>query len=206
MHIEDGSNLGHFEPTPGWRDIENSPSEAVVQTSKYLDLYLNGPLNNPEIASHFLRDITFPYLTRTLQGLSAIVNVSEPGISLNWTGAVSHFTGREDVEDIEAAGYSLVVFSKMPDLPSTVLPKGYSRRGFLRPPSTKQEFFARVEELRKTVYRIEKGQVIGCVDFELMHDVRLARTLAFFKTGALLPKILPDRDRLRFHKILDDIE
>lgn len=191
MDIERNPERGRFEPVPGYRNPQDSPFVVVPQTSTLLDMYLNHQITNPEPARQFLREATFPYLNRARRGSEILSDICRDRQSIMWTEVAQSVVSPQDSENLEALGYMLVIFVHMPELPSRVLPQGFSRKGNLRPPETKRELSFRVDELRENVHKISQGQSPSGVPMEGMAPP-LIRTMAFFRTGDWLPFKFPD--------------
>lgn len=211
MDIERNLAYGRFEPVPGYRNPQDSPFVVVPQTSTVLDMYLNGQINDPKPAVQFLNEATFPYLDRAQQGLQIASTVCEDRKSIKWTDVAQSVVDPVECESLEALGYMLVVFVFMPELPSEVLPQGFSRKGNLRPPETKKELSFRVDELRKNVQMISEVQSPSGIPMEGMAPP-LMRTLAFFRTGDWLPFKFPDdtldymqREYAQIDRLLGDV-
>lgn len=207
MHLEGDFSRSGFEPVPGYRNAADSPFQVVPQTSGVLDLSLNGLHIDRGYARRFLEEATSPYLARAKEGLEIISSVHKESIFINWQELVERGVEMEDREKMEAFGYMNVIFGFMPELPSSILPKGYSRRGNLRPPETKSQYYERVRELRLNVYGISNGKFTAGIPVEFMSPP-LTRTLAFFRTGSWLPFKFPDahKDRAEFEKLLGSVE
>jgi hypothetical protein len=211
--IETNPKYGRFEPLPGYREPADSPFVVVPQTNTVLEMYVNDRIFNPDPANQFLKEATFPYLARAKQGLELVSAICSGSDSIKWTDvAQSSVVDPADSESLEAVGYMIVIFVHMPELPSKILPKGFSRRGNLRPPQTKKELSSRLDELRVTVHRICQGKSATSIPLEGMNPA-LMRTLAFFRTGSWLPFKFPDdiredvqREHAQFSKLIEDLD
>lgn len=127
--IEKGFSLPHrteFQPVIGYREIEKSPPIVVRQTHSLLGLYYQGAIRNPEPARDYLQDYTLRYLKAAEVGSSILYD------------QLDQLTVQEiDLETREAAHHAFIVLAHLPDKArSPFLPKGFSRRGMLKAPTT----------------------------------------------------------------------
>ena len=212
MPAERDFGLSRFEAIPGYRDPDDSPFVVVPDTSTYLDLYLRGQINNRKDAEEFLNKSTFPYLERAKRGLQIVSGLQGSKRFLEWGEIAGSHIDHNETENIEALGYMVVIFGFMPETPSDILPKGFSRSGNLSPPQTITQYSVRIEELRVMVSKISQGQTRKRLELEYMRPP-LMRTVAFFRTGSWLPLRFPDgerdyaeRKRAGFDKFLGDID
>lgn len=212
MDTERNPAYGRFEPVPGYRNPQDSPFVVVPQTYTVLDMYLRDLIIDPGPANQFLKEATFPYLDRVKQGLEIVSAISSDRKSIVWSDLSQSIVEPGECEDLEALGYMLVVFVFMPELPSEVLPRGFSRKGNLCPPGTKEELSERVAELGESVLKISQRRPVSSNFMEGMSP-SMIRTMAFFRTGDWLPFKFPgdtidymQREHAVIDRLLGDLE
>ncbi|MDO8621339.1 MAG: hypothetical protein Q7R31_03605 [Candidatus Levybacteria bacterium] len=170
-----------FQPIIGYREFEKSPWIVVKQTNALLELFNKGVIRKPGPAKEYFRDYTFQsYLTRAEEGSAVLYDDQKQ----------SHTD--VDLETREATRHALVVFAWMRDrTKSPFLPKGFSRKGMLKPPMTQEEFMKRIREMKITILQVVEGNIQSHVTPEA-HPAFL-RTFKFFEVGSDLPiKLAPD--------------
>lgn len=172
--IEKGFSLPHrteFQPVIGYREIEKSPPFVVRQTHTLLGLYYQGAIRNPEPARDYLQDYTLGYLKAAEVGSSILYD------------QLDQFTVQEtDLETREAAHHAFIVLAHLPDKArSPFLPKGFSRRGMLKAPATREEFLAKITELKVCIWQVVIGEVAPRTTLEAYPPI--LRTFKFFEVG-----------------------
>lgn len=186
-----------FQAVIGYRDVEKSPPLVVRQTNTLLGLYHSGVIRNPGLAKDYFHDYTLDYLKAAEEGSSALYYSIDEGI---------------DPEIREAAGHAYVVFSQLPDRSSSYYhPKGFSRVGALRPPSSQRQYLSRIRELGLGIWQVVDGQVEPNATLEAYPPI--LRTFKFFEVGGNLPiRLTPDErkqeqiDREKFNDFLGGID
>ena len=180
---------GHeFQSVVGYRDWSRMPSVVARQTNALLDLLHQNALPNLGPARYYLGKYTLEYLKRAEGG---------SGILYDNKGFLKEGI---DLEVREAATHAYVVFGHLPDMvQSPFVPKGFSRRGMLRAPETRDEFLNRIKELKIGLWNVIAGEVAPQATLEAYPP--LMRTFGFFKVGGDLPIRLSDSER-----VIDQIE
>lgn len=91
-----------------------------------------------------------------------------------------------DLETREIAHHAFIVFANLSDnLASRFLPNGFSKRGMLKAPETREDFLKRIEELKIGIWQVVEGKVEPRTTLEAYP--RLLRTYGFFRVGSTLP-------------------
>lgn len=192
---------GHeFQALPGYREWERTPFVVARQTHTLLGLYYQGAIHRPGLARDYLHDYALTYLKDAEKGSDALYD--ETGVLIE----------NIDLEVREAADHAFVAFAHIPDfVTSPWLPKGYSRRGELQPPQTRNEFLKRITELQVGLWQVVAGEMEPRATFEAYPS--LARTYGFFRVGSELPiKLSEDerkqdqREREKFNDLLTGVD
>ncbi|GEM_PF-1804525 len=183
--IEKGFSLPHpteFQPVIGYREIEKSPPLVVRQTHTLLGLFHQGAIRNPEPARDYLQDYTLGYLKAAEVGSDILYD------------QLDQFNVQEiDLETREAASHAFIVLAHLPDkATSPFLPKGFSRRGMLKAPTTREEFLAKITELKVCIWQVVVGEVAPRATLEAYPPI--LRTFKFFEVGNELPVKLTDEE------------
>lgn len=170
-----------FQPVIGYREIEKSPPLVVRQTHTLLGLFYQGAIRNPEPARHYFKDYTLGYLKAAEEGSPVLFDKTGPLIAQEI-----------DLETREAASHAFVVLAHLPDeATSSFLPNGFSRRGMLAAPTTKDQFLARIKELKIGLWQIVDGNLSPHATLEA--DLPLLRVCKFFEVGSgLLVRLTAD--------------
>lgn len=169
-----------FQPIPGYEDFARVPQRVVTQTDAVLRLYATGAIRNPQLAGDYLRDYTMPFLETARRGVGRVFGPERRLV-----------IDRQHVEMNEAADFTQVVFSWMPELmESQFLPMGFSRRGVLRAPGTAEEFEQRIREIQRELGFIVSG--LREPHQLLEANQQALRANAFFRVGATIPLKFPD--------------
>lgn len=172
-----------FQPIVGYRDFARIPHVVVNQTDTLLWLFRQRAINKPGLARDYLHDYTIQCLVEAEHGCDVLFN---PAIS-----------SIIDLEFREAASYTHVVFAWMHKFyrPPN-LPDGLTGKEMLRAPRNKEEFLARVRELKLGLYRVayQEAKFTGDGDWPLL------RTFAFFTAGSRLPINFPESERERLER------
>lgn len=191
-----------FQPLITYREVERSPLLIIRQTHALLGLYYRGAIRNPQPATDYLRDYTMEYLKVAEEG-SATLYSREGKLNVQIL----------DLEIREAAQHAFVVFAHLPDKArSPFLPQGFSRHsGTLSAPETRDQFLARIKELKNGILQIVIGKVEPYATLEAYPS--LLRTFKFFEVGNELPVKLTDDERKqerlereRFNDLLGGID
>lgn len=179
----DASQMGGFQPVPGYRDFLRQPQVVITQTDSLLQLYQTGNIRDTDPARTYLHDYTLAFLQDAQKGADRVYTKMKPDIR------------PEFIELNEAADYANVVFSWMHDRAhSRFLPMGFSRKGMLEAPIDKQVFIKRLDEMK-----IELGLVVS--GLQRSHRFLEAypsslRMRKFFEVGSSLPLHFPDDGRI----------
>lgn len=189
-----------FQPFPGYKDHERVPQRVVTQTDAILGMYDKGIIQKPELVRNYLQEYTFTYLNATARGVEQLYSASDGGIDA------------QELEVNEAVGFSGIIFAWMHVFTeSRFLPQGFSRRGMLQAPATRDEFLGRITELKRELSFV----VTRNIESTILPEARpsLLRTRAFFHVGALIPMKFPETQRdkdenekARFSTLLDGID
>lgn len=202
MANPDNFESGHqFQSIVQYKDKDRIPPLVVRQTSLLLGLFYKGAVSGDVIGRKYLKDYTLPFL-----------DSSETGVDRVSFGIKKESFEEIDLEDREAVDYTNVVFGHLPDLiKSAWLPKGFSRRGMLRPPENRREFLGRVRELRFGIAQVVSGNMEPQATLEAYPN--LLRTFGFFRVGAELPIKVPESEikpevmsRARLNDLLGGID
>lgn len=202
--LENGFCLPHheeFQSVIGYREIEKSPPLVARQTHTLLGLYSQGAIRNPRPARDYLEDYTLEYLKAAEAG---------SGILYDQTGNLK--PQEIDLETREAASHAFVVLAHLPDkATSPFLPLGFSRKGMLAAPTTKEQFLARIKELKIGLWQIADGNLSPHATLEAYPS--LLRVCKFFEVGnGLLVRLTDDEikqegsERERFNDLLGGID
>lgn len=175
--------MTEFQPVIGYREIEKSPPLVVRQTYTLLGLYYQGAIRNPQPARDYLHDYTLEYLKAAKEG------------SYNLYDQIGQLALQEiDLEIREAAHHAFVILAHLPDRSSSpYLPKGFSRRGMLRAPTTLNQFLARIRGLKVGIWQIAEGEVEPYATLEAYPPI--LRVFKFFEVGSSLPVRLTDDEK-----------
>jgi len=204
---ERGRFKSEFQSKPVYKEPERSPFVVVGQTYNILKLYAaNLPNRSP--AEEYLKNYTLAYIRTAEFNTDSIFNSNNIPIKV-------------DLESREAASHAYTVFGSIPELttiPSIpALKNGFSKRGILRAPGTKEEYLSRTREIKVELARIVNG-VTPPGDIMRTARFSLLRTLVFFRVGALLQpdfhfspgeKEILDRqeeEREKINKMMQDID
>ena len=196
------SSSQEFSKRVYFYDPEKSPLLVASQTFTLLSLFRQQAIRKPDLAKDYFRDYTMNYLDRARDGSDIIYN--KEGIT-------------PEIEDMaikEASHHALVVFAHLhANLKSRFLPDGFSRRGILKAPETKDEFLRRIEEIKIGVWQIMETK------FDFDDEIFLnARSLSlkaygFFRVGSELPIKLPEDEKKKeqmekekFNDLLEGID
>lgn len=166
-----------FQPVIGYIEAERSPRLIVRQTHTLLGLYhsdYQGDIRALKPTRDYLHDYTLGYLNAAAEGANTIYSQ---------TGKFDVY--QVDMEIRETAYHAFVVLSALPDIASSSYPKGFSRIATLRPPSTQQQFLARIAELKAGIYQVIAGQIEPGATLEGYPPI--LRTFKFFEVGSKLP-------------------
>lgn len=182
------------------RDFEISPRSVTVQTHALLELFYHGIIRDSNLAMDFLKDNTIPYLSQAENGAESVYNRR------------GELFKDLKLELQEAAFYTFIIFANLPDnLTSAFLSMGFSRRGMVKAPETKDEFLKRIKELKIGIWQIADGRVAPNTTLEAYP--KLLRTYGFFKVGSELPIKMPEAQKQkeemgkdRLNELLKDIE
>lgn len=171
-----------FEAASLSADLNIAPKAVVSETKNMIGL-LNGGVITPQVAKSYLETFTFPFLKKAAQGVDTVFD----------RGLI--FIDPRQVDVNEAADFSSVVFSWMHYFArSRFLPDGFSQKGILRAPHTKDEFVDRLREIRITLPAIMSGVTRDTVPF---YSQPALRTYAFLKVGSSIPLRFAQTDRER---------
>ncbi|MBF8249695.1 MAG: hypothetical protein HW400_296 [Candidatus Levybacteria bacterium] len=202
MVIFDPSSFGHSkesEPIARHKSTERSPITIATQTCTLLEILQKNVIRKPDLAKDYLHNFTFSYL-----------NQAETGADILYDNKGNIYKDLEP-EIRETAQHAFVVFAHMPDnVKSGFLPMGFSRRGMLRAPQTKDEFVNKLKELKVGVWQVLERKTESGITLEA--NPRLLRTFGFFKTGSELPLKMSETEKQReklakekFDHLLKDI-
>ncbi len=205
-----------FQEVASYRDFSFAPPVVAQATHQNFELYFGNVLPNMGPVREYFAGHTLSFVHAAEKGFLRDFRkigkefVSGEDLQRLLTSA-KPYTNNPDLEDTEAFGYSLVVFSVLPDLAhSQYIPTGFSRQGLLEPPFTTMEFLARLRELRGEVTRIINGQTPPGTSAEARDE--LWRTYLFFDVAKDLPlhylespREIEERARNTFEHLLDNI-
>lgn len=178
------SNQAEFQSVIGYEEVEKSPPLVVRQTNTLLELYYQGAIWNPKPAKDYLHDYTLGYLRAAEEGSAVLYD------------RIGRLTAQDtDLETREAASHAFVILTCLPDrAKSPFLPKGFSRRGMLKAPETRNQFLARIRELKVGIWQIAEGKVKPYATLEAYPP--LLKVFKFFEVGSELPvKLTEDKKR-----------
>jgi hypothetical protein len=163
-----------FQRVIKYKEFAKSPTMIVKQTNMLLELLYNGALVKTDYAKDYIHDYSFLYVRKAEEGADTIYDKKgEVSSDLN-------------LETTETAHHAFVVFAHLPDkMTSNFLPDGFSRKGMVRAPETKDEFMGRLEELKVGLWQVLDGGVVAKATLEA--HPRLLRTYGFFSVGSKLP-------------------
>jgi len=190
-----------FQPVIKYKDFAKSPAMIVKQTCLLIDLSLQGvTIPKSDMMKDYLQDYTLFYLRKAEKGVDTIYDRKEAVFK------------DLDLETKEAAHHAFIIFAHLPDnMTSRFLPNGFSRRGMLKAPVTKDEFLSKIEEIKIGLWQILDGKMQPQTTLEAYP--RFLRTYGFFKVGSNLPmKMSEDEkkkeqiEREKFEDILKDIK
>jgi hypothetical protein len=171
-----------FQPIPTYENTERVPQRVIVQTDLLLRLYNTGAIREPEIARGYLHDYTLRFLDTAAQGVDRVFSPDHSVI---------------DVQSLyvnEAADYTNVVFAWMHHFAtSQFLPNGFSRRGMLQAPATREQFLQRTTEIKRELAFVVAGLRNPNTPLEARPSA--LRTHNFFHVGAIMPLKFPDSNR-----------
>lgn len=199
---EGGMSLGpnpEFQPKIQYNDVFRSPTIIARQADTLLKLLHKGAIPDSELAKDYLQKYTFSYLNQATVGAGTLFDKH---------GAIDKDL---DLEIKEMAQHAYIVFSHLPDnMTSRFLPNGFSRRGMVRAPETKDEFVSRLEEIKLGIWEILDGRAEPPLTLET--HPRLFRTFGFFDIGSKIPVKAPEdpkqkeqMEKDRFNALLKDI-
>lgn len=180
-----------FQPVIKREDIASSPFAIVRQTYSLLELLYHGPMPDPDPARNYLQKYTLTYLKNAQEGMDTIYN-NKGTVYKDWRPNIS-----------EAAHHAFIVFAFLPDrMTSRFLPNGFSRKGMLRAPETKEEFNDRLDEIKVGISQVVDGRIES--QPTLFAHPRLLRTYGFFNVGSRLPiKVPADENKKQKMENLD---
>ena len=189
-----------FQPTPTYENTERIPQRVIGQTDLLLRLYNTRAILKPEIARNYLHDYTLKFLDKAAQGVDRAFSIDESVVDA------------QPLDVNEAADLTKVVFAWMHYFAtSQFLPNGFSRRGMLQAPTTKEQFLQRMAEIKRELAFV----VAGLKDINKPLEARPSalRTHNFFRVGAMMPLKFPDserelreKERNAFNRLLGDIK
>ena len=187
-----------FQPTPTYEDTERIPQRVIVQTDVLLRLCNTGTIRDPGIARDYLQGYTLKFINTAAQGVERVFSVDESVVNAQLL----------DVN--EAADLTKAVFAWMHYFAtSQFLPNGFSRKGMLQAPTTKEQFLQRTAEIKRELAFV----VAGLKDTNIPLEARPSalRTHNFFRVGAIMPLKFPDskrelaeKERDAFDRLLGD--
>jgi len=168
-------------PIGVFKSLEEFPDIGIVRhTDELLDNYYYGMRSHQEIGS-YLQDTTMPYLRRAEGGSSTVYNREgelPEGVAF---------------DSADSAHHAFVVLAVLSDkMTSPLLPNGFSKRGVLRAPETREEYLRRIRELKFGVWQI--AEAIMKPRTNLMSHPAFLRTFAFFRVASELPLKEPTGD------------
>lgn len=186
-----------FQPIPEYGDTERVPQVVVAQTDLLLGLYRSGVISQPQAARDYLQDYTLELLNMASKGVDRVFGKNDAAIK------------SQSLDVNEAADFANIVFAWIHYFAvSQYLPNGFSRRGMLRAPTTKEQFLQRTSEIKKELALIAVG-IDPNVPFEARPSALRAHN--FFRVGAIIPLKFPDteresadKERGAFDKLLGD--
>lgn len=110
----------------------------IDQTDSLLRLYSKGAIRQAEIARDYLHDYTLTFLDTAAKGVKRVFTKDDSVINA------------QPLDANEAADLTNVVFAWMHYFAtSQFLPNGFSRRGMLQAPTTREQFLQRTAEIKK---------------------------------------------------------
>lgn len=193
-------SYGEIQPVVGYKDWNRIPTVISKQTSTLLDIVHRRNIGNTGPAIDYLQKYTLPYLFQALKGSADIF------------GQLHLLDTEQDVEGREAADHAYITMGSMPDMVSHKdLPRGFSRKGMLKPPETHGEFIRRILEIQSGVISV----ISDNSDETIIYDgsPQLFRTFEFFRVGSNIPVELEDSDKVKlqlekdnFNFLLDGIK
>lgn len=190
-----------FQSVIGYKEPEKSPPLIVRQTHTLLSLYYQGAIRNSAPAREYLHDYTLGYLIE-----------AEAGAGACYDRIKGHSVYEVELETREAADHAVIIMSLLPDRAgSSYHPKGFSKEGSLKTPSTLNQFLERIKELKIGVWLVIAGEVESRATLEAYPP--LLRTFKFFEVGNELPIKLTDNEkkqelmeREKFNDLLSGID
>lgn len=199
------ANYELFHQTPEglqqFSEQDRMPFEVVQGTSAILNLYFGQALGRDSLppAAAFIQRATKPYLN--LAGIGMLRNIQSMGYSneiaqyaLQQTD-VRHIYEQFGVEADQAFRHSIAVMGVLPDrAQSAFLPKGFSRRGMLRPPVSARGYLDRLHEMKSVLGAVAEGRIV--LD-RPENNMCVWRTKLYFDVASDLPMyLLNDKDIL----------
>lgn len=178
----DFSQLGGFQPLPGYRDFDRKPQVVVSYTHTILDLYQHNLIRKTELAKEYLSGYTLPFLNAASEGADYAYS------------KLHNVTPSQDVEANEAAGFTKLVFDFLPFSVNSPDPRmAVIRKSLVPVPTKKDEYLGRIGEVRKELGLIVSGLRDVSEPLEVIPPT--FRTYSFFRVGKDLPLHVPDSGR-----------
>jgi hypothetical protein len=183
-----------FQPIPTYENPERIPRRVIVQTDLLLHLYNTGTIRDPKMARDYLHDYTLRFLDKAAQGVGRVFSKDKSVVDA------------QSLDVNEAADFTNVVFAWMHHFAtSPFLPNGFSRRGMLKAPATREQFLQRTTEIKRELAFV----LAGLKDTKKPLEARPSalRTHNFFRVGARMPIKFPDskrEEREAFDRLLGD--
>jgi hypothetical protein len=185
-----------FQPIIKYKETEKSPLIVAKQTYMLLELFHQQVISKPELAKDYFCDYTLSYLDQARKGASTLYEAK---------GAVYKDL---NLETREMAHHAFIVFANLPDhMTFHFLQNGFSRRGMLRAPGTRDEFVHKINEIKMGIWQTVEGRVEPETTLEA--NPHLLRTYGFFKVASELLVKMPEsekRMKQEFNELLKDID
>lgn len=182
MEITNETNtLGEFQPIIGYREINKSPFVVTIQTNRLLKLFRTGLIFDLSLGEEYLKEYTLGYISDAESNCSVVFDKSGKPIDTI------------DIESREAAARAYTIFGWLPDMTTiplvAPLKEGFSRKGMLKAPISREEFLARTRELKIELSKI----ATGITDYKQRPKLGspFFRTLTFFRVAEHLNPSFP---------------
>lgn len=191
--------------SPEQRELD--PLRVIQSTHANLELRLRGEVN-PRPLDNYFTEVTLPYLDHVAEATMAFYDPKKPVVhSTRMFEPIPKHSLSGQEHDRASVDLFSVIFSSLPEnFENPVLPMGYSRRGYLRPPTTQKEMMGRVVELKNSVQAFMSGEYSMDNIISQDHTTPALRTLAFFRVGSSLPVHEPVRQHEREQQMIEQIQ
>ena len=179
---------------------EDDPKIVVRRTlNSFNSYFMMYEWGRAETARAYLANYTLPFLTDAYAGSVLLSIIGSSYHVDDYEGIkkyLPYFPESSNITDraIESTDLASVIFSQMPEFTNySLLPKGFSRKGVLRPPAL-SELPDRIKGIMDVTKDFADGKMRPNTTMSLIRlNSDLFTTFSFFDTAAKLPQILPGR-------------